>query len=76
LDGTFLTPDHKLATFNQETLKRIHQQGKTFVFATGRHLIDVAEMREKIGIPPYMIRSNGARVHNGDGEVIFSQDLS
>ncbi|HIF9061817.1 TPA: Cof-type HAD-IIB family hydrolase [Photobacterium damselae] len=76
LDGTLLTPDHKLAPFTQETLKRLHQQGKTFVFATGRHHIDVAEMREKIGIPAYMITSNGARVHNGDGEEIFSQDLS
>lgn len=33
LDGTLLTPDHKLAPFTQETLKRLHQQGKTFVFA-------------------------------------------
>ncbi|MFC1507892.1 HAD-IIB family hydrolase, partial [Pseudomonadota bacterium] len=75
LDGTLLTPDHKITPFTKDVLNRLHQQGKDFVFATGRHHIDVAGMREHLGIPAYMITSNGARVHNCQGEVVFQQDV-
>ncbi|CAG18575.1 conserved hypothetical protein [Photobacterium profundum SS9] len=75
LDGTLLTPDHKIAPFTKDVLNRLHQQGKDFVFATGRHHIDVAGMREHIGIPAYMITSNGARVHNCKGDLIFQQNV-
>lgn len=76
LDGTLLTSDHKIAPFTKEILNQLHQQDKDFVFATGRHHIDVAGMREQLGIPAYMITSNGARVHNCKNELIFKQDLS
>lgn len=76
LDGTLLTPDHKLAPYTKEVLKRLHQEGRDFIFATGRHHIDVAGMREELGIPAYMITSNGARVHNCKGEAIFKQDVT
>ncbi|KLV05764.1 MULTISPECIES: Cof-type HAD-IIB family hydrolase [Photobacterium] len=76
LDGTLLTPDHKIAPFTKATLNQLHQLGKDFIFATGRHHIDVAGMREQLGIPAYMITSNGARVHNCQGEVIFKQDVA
>ncbi|WP_299017315.1 Cof-type HAD-IIB family hydrolase [uncultured Photobacterium sp.] len=75
LDGTLLTPDHKIAPFTKQVLNQLHQVGKDFIFATGRHHIDVAGMREHLGIPAYMITSNGARVHNSKGEVIFQQDV-
>ncbi|WP_318459553.1 Cof-type HAD-IIB family hydrolase [Photobacterium leiognathi] len=76
LDGTLLTPAHKIAPYTQDVLQRLHQQDKHFVFATGRHHIDVAEMREKLGIPAYMITSNGACVHDADGNLVFQQTLS
>ncbi len=63
LDGTLLAPDHKLSTFTKKTLKDLHDKGFTFIFATGRHHVDVAGIREIAGIPAYMITSNGARVH-------------
>ncbi|WP_036830833.1 HAD-IIB family hydrolase, partial [Photobacterium sanctipauli] len=75
LDGTLLTPDHKLAPFTKDVLNQLHQQGKDFIFATGRHHVDVAGMREELGIPAYMITSNGARVHNCKNEVIFQQNV-
>ncbi|MDO6708518.1 Cof-type HAD-IIB family hydrolase [Photobacterium sp. 1_MG-2023] len=75
LDGTLLTPDHKIAPFTKEVLQQLHQQGKDFVFATGRHHVDVAEMRAQLGIPAYMITSNGARVHTCEGEILFQQDV-
>jgi hypothetical protein len=56
-------------------LTQLHEQGKEFIFATGRHHIDVAEMREQLGIPAFMITSNGACVHNSENEIIFQQHL-
>ncbi|MFD2177158.1 Cof-type HAD-IIB family hydrolase [Veronia pacifica] len=75
LDGTLLTPDHQIAPFTRDTLQRLHQQGEHFVFATGRHHVDVAGIREKVGIPAYMITSNGARVHDADDNLVFSRNV-
>ncbi|MGB5446894.1 MAG: Cof-type HAD-IIB family hydrolase [Psychromonas sp.] len=75
LDGTLLTSDHKIAPFTKEVLNQLHAQGKEFIFATGRHHIDVAHMREQLGIPAFMITSNGACVHNDQNDVIFQQHL-
>lgn len=61
LDGTLLAPNHQLSAYSKETLKALHEQGYTFVFATGRHHVDVASIRRTVGIPAYMITSNGAR---------------
>ena len=71
LDGTLLTSDHKIAPFTKKILNQLHQQGKEFVFATGRHHIDVAHMREQVGIPAFMITSNGACVHNSETTSFF-----
>jgi len=76
LDGTLLTSNHQIPPFSQQVLSQLHQQGIAFIFATGRHHIDVAYMREKLGIPAYMITSNGARVHNCENELIFKQNLT
>lgn len=75
LDGTLLTPDHKIAPYTKATLQALHAQGKHFVFATGRHHIDVADMRQQLGIPADMITSNGARVHDSNDNPIFKQDV-
>ena len=75
LDGTLLSPDHTLSPFARETLQLVTRKGIHFVFATGRHYIDVAQMRDSLGIDAYMITSNGARVHNTAGELIFSHNL-
>lgn len=76
LDGTLLSPDHSLSYFAKETLKLLTQEGIHFVFATGRHHVDVLQMRDNLGISAYMITSNGARVHNTDGDLIFSHNLA
>jgi len=76
LDGTLLNSNHQIPPFSQQVLSQLHQQGIAFIFATGRHHIDVAYMREKLGIPAYMITSNGARVHNCENELIFKQNLT
>ncbi len=75
LDGTLLSPAHTLTPYARKTLKLLTQRGVHFIFATGRHHIDVAQIRDSLGISAFMITSNGARVHNSQGELIFSHNL-
>lgn len=75
LDGTLLLPDHTLGEFTKQTLQKLHQKGMTFIFATGRHHVDVESFRASAGIPAYMITSNGARVHSPDNELLYSKNL-
>ncbi|MFS1464148.1 Cof-type HAD-IIB family hydrolase [Vibrio lentus] len=75
LDGTLLAPNHQLSAFTKLTLKKLHDQGYTFIFATGRHHVDVSGIREIAGIPAYMITSNGARVHDQNDQLMYSQNV-
>ncbi len=75
LDGTLLAPNHQLSDFTKQTLKQLHQQGYTFIFATGRHHVDVSGIRELAGIPAYMITSNGARVHDQNDTLMYSKNV-
>lgn len=75
MDGTLLSPAHTLTPFARETLQQLTQLGVNFVFATGRHHIDIAQVRDSLGISAFMITSNGARVHNTAGELIFSHNV-
>ncbi|KJY81632.1 hydrolase [Vibrio galatheae] len=75
LDGTLLAPNHQLSDFSKQTLKALHEKGFTFIFATGRHHVDVAGIREIAGIPAYMITSNGARVHDQNDQLMYSNNV-
>ncbi|MDF7670173.1 Cof-type HAD-IIB family hydrolase [Orbaceae bacterium ESL0721] len=75
LDGTLLTPNHQLSPFTKQTLQSLRKRDIHFVFATGRHHVDVAQMRENMEIDAYMITANGARVHDSQGNLIFSESL-
>jgi HAD superfamily hydrolase (TIGR01484 family) len=66
LDGTLLSPDHTLSPFAKETLQLLTQRDIHFVFATGRHHIDVAQMRDNLGISAYMITSNAQHRRRAD----------
>lgn len=76
LDGTLLTPNHQLSELSKKTLLELHDKGFTFIFATGRHHIDVSSIREQVGIPAYMITSNGARVHDINDQLTYSKNLA
>jgi Cof subfamily protein (haloacid dehalogenase superfamily) len=75
LDGTLLAPDHKISDHSKRTLQTLHAKGYTFIFATGRHHIDVSGIRELLGIPAYMITSNGARIHNSDNQLMAGSNV-
>ncbi|MFC5429138.1 Cof-type HAD-IIB family hydrolase [Paraburkholderia denitrificans] len=75
LDGTLLNSDHQLDPFTVATLNTLDAQGLRFVIATGRHYCDVAGIRDLLGIRPYLITSNGARVHAPDDTLIDAANL-
>lgn len=75
LDGTLLSPDHRITVYTKKTLQLLTARGINFVFATGRHHIDVSQIRDNLAIDAYMITSNGARIHNPIGEMILSHNL-
>ncbi len=75
LDGTLLSPEHKITPFARSILNRLYEKGEHFVFATGRNHIDVGEIRKNVGIPAFMITSNGARVHDENNNLIFSDNV-
>lgn len=75
LDGTLLSPEHILTPYAKETLRLLTARGIHFVFATGRHHVDVGQIRDNLGIRAYMITSNGARVHDTDGNLVFTHNL-
>lgn len=75
LDGTLLTPQHQVADFTKEVLTSLHEKGIRFIFATGRHHVDVHHIRDTVGIPAFMITSNGARVHDENNNLVFSRNI-
>lgn len=76
LDGTLFNQEHTMSPFTQETVQWLTIQGFHFIFATGRHTIDVQCIQKKLGICCFMITANGARVHDNLGNLLFKQDIS
>ncbi len=76
LDGTLLGSNHKVSFFTKKTLSELAERDVKFIMASGRHYMDVDKIREHLGLDIYLITSNGARVHDQNGKVIFRQDLS
>lgn len=77
LDGTLLNSSQQITSFTKKILhlltadKNIH-----FVFATGRHHKNVMKIRNNLNIPSYMITSNGARIHNTQGDIIAVHNIN
>jgi Cof subfamily protein (haloacid dehalogenase superfamily) len=75
LDGTLLNANHQLDPFTVATIGALDARGLPFVIATGRHYCDVAGIRSLLGIRPYLITSNGARVHAPDDTLLHALNL-
>ena len=75
LDGTLLNHNHELAPRTLDVIRRLSARGTKFIFATGRHHVDVKDFREQLGINMYMITCNGARVHNREDQAIIRHDI-
>ncbi|WAI18243.1 MAG: Cof-type HAD-IIB family hydrolase [Buchnera aphidicola (Acyrthosiphon caraganae)] len=75
LDGTLLSSENKITTYTQKIIKLLIEKNFYFVFASGRHYIDVMEIRDSLKINIFMITSNGAKIYNLDNKIIFSDNL-
>ncbi|KEI72486.1 Cof-type HAD-IIB family hydrolase [Endozoicomonas elysicola] len=76
LDGTLLNKQHELSPRTRDVICRLSEKGIKFIFATGRHYQDVEQIRAQLGVDMYLITSNGARVHNPQGEMIIQHDIT
>ncbi|CAG9295300.1 Cof-type HAD-IIB family hydrolase [Celerinatantimonas diazotrophica] len=76
LDGTLLNRNHQISPYTADVLTRIQQNHVHILIATGRHYRDVRQIVKNFTFPMYLITSNGARVHDAEGEKILQQDVS
>lgn len=75
MDGTLLLPDHQLGQQTLDSLQALHLRGVNLALATGRHLLEMQILREKMTLPAWLITGNGTRVHDRQGNLIFARDL-
>ncbi len=75
LDGTLLDENHRLTNFTIETVNKIVEKGIKFYIATGRNYKQAKAVMDGLGLTTPMIVSNGARIHDKNGEVIYENLL-
>ena len=76
MDGTLLLPSHQLGQQTLNSLLALHQRNVQLAFATGRHLLEMQILRQRLTLPAWLITGNGTRVHDLDGNLLFASDLS
>lgn len=64
LDGTLLTPEHRLGDYTRSVLARMRAQGVDAMLASGRHFEDIRTFADQLGGHGCLISSNGAAVHD------------
>lgn len=75
LDGTLLNNHHAISDYTQSIFQELHQNNFLIVVATGRHHLDAMPLVEKLGVPLYLVTSNGARIHSPEKELLFSINM-
>ncbi|SMF25481.1 Cof-type HAD-IIB family hydrolase [Pseudogulbenkiania subflava] len=76
LDGTLLDARETITPFTAATLRAAAARGVHLIIATGRHVLDVQRLTAALELPISLITSNGARVHGGDGTLLYADDVS
>ncbi|PJG85533.1 Cof-type HAD-IIB family hydrolase [Conservatibacter flavescens] len=76
LDGTLLNANHVIGEFTIDTLAKLAQKNVDIILATGRNHTDVMSILDKINVKnAAMITSNGARIHDLQGSLLYSNNL-
>ncbi len=71
LDGTLLNDDRTVGEKTIFGIQTLLKKGYPFVIATGRGFASANTIREKLGVPIYMVCNNGASIYSPKGELIF-----
>ncbi len=75
IDGTLLDPQFKITAENLAALRAAHAAGVEIVLATGRRHDYALPVAHEIGVPCWLISSNGALVRSSEGETFYSDLL-
>ncbi len=75
LDGTLLNSEHQISEYSRNAIKKTTEKGTKFCIATGRHHLDAINYCNNLNEDIYLITSNGARIHNPDGELLYKQNM-
>ena len=75
LDGTLLNSHHHLSERTCDTIRQLVDQGVHFILATGRHLINVRNIRDELGVRCDLVTANGAVVSDPDDRIIHESML-
>ncbi|WP_348769451.1 Cof-type HAD-IIB family hydrolase [Buchnera aphidicola] len=76
LDGTLLSPENKITKYTTKIIQSLIDKGLYVVFASGRHHIDMMNIRDNLNIKIFIIASNGAKVFHLDKQLIFESHLN
>ena len=75
IDGTLLDPQFQITRRNLDALHTAHNSGITIILATGRRHDYAIPVVHELGIPVWLISSNGALVRSSDGETFYADWL-
>lgn len=70
LDGTLLTPEHRVGDYSLGVLRSLRDRGIDLVLASGRHFHDIRAVAALVGSGACTISSNGAALYDGNGEIL------
>jgi Cof subfamily protein (haloacid dehalogenase superfamily) len=75
LDGTLLDKGKYISKKNIEAIKLAQKSGIQVVIATGRANFDAKNLLKETDINPWIIGTNGATIHEPNGELFYSIPL-
>ncbi|MDE1319032.1 MULTISPECIES: Cof-type HAD-IIB family hydrolase [Vibrio] len=75
LDGTLLKSDHTISTLAKSVFTLLSEMNVNLILASGRPYQDVKSVCDILGIKASTITSNGAMIHDQDGNIVFQSHL-
>lgn len=75
IDGTLTDPQFHISERNITALRAAHQAGIEVMLATGRRHDYAMPVAVQIGIPLWLLSSNGALLRSSSGETVFAERL-
>ena len=75
IDGTLLDPHFQISARNLSALRAAHEAGVAVLLATGRRHDYALPVAQELGIPVWLISSNGALIRSSAGETFYTDHL-
>ena len=75
IDGTLLNPGFRISEGDLSALQAAHKSGIEIILATGRRHDYALPVAQELGIPVWMISSNGALIRSSAGETFYADRL-